>query len=391
MTGRDRMLAVFEGRKPDRVPVTLFIVDQGHFLNQCFPDTEATDFRALQLQQIELQRKFGCDLLIRLLFDVNDPLHTAGGGLDVTTNTDNWVVENTEYKNGNTTITHSRISTPDGVLEQESSVYELRPGTLMYGITKKAIKSEKDLDIAIRYEPKMRAENFAAVKEKISFVKEAVGDDGITGVWAPPPPFNNAAGLVEDEEIYSVFLTDEAFYAKLMNFCIERASSYTEAILAAEPDVLHIGGNVAGGFIGRRNYENYILPYERRYIEYCQHTGIPAIYHNCGEVMNLVESYKGLGVKAVEPFSPAPLGDAELDRVCEIVGDAFVILAGVDQVNILQKGTPEQVKAATRKTVETGKNSGCGFIIQSADLLEYGTPFENIEAFVETAKEYGVY
>ena len=32
MTSRERFLAVLRGEMPDRVPVTLFIQDQGHFL-----------------------------------------------------------------------------------------------------------------------------------------------------------------------------------------------------------------------------------------------------------------------------------------------------------------------------------------------------------------------
>ncbi len=40
MTGRERSLNVFEGKLPDRVPVTLFIVDQGHFITQMYPGVE---------------------------------------------------------------------------------------------------------------------------------------------------------------------------------------------------------------------------------------------------------------------------------------------------------------------------------------------------------------
>jgi uroporphyrinogen-III decarboxylase len=32
MTSRERFLKVLQGEMPDRVPVTLFIQDQGHFL-----------------------------------------------------------------------------------------------------------------------------------------------------------------------------------------------------------------------------------------------------------------------------------------------------------------------------------------------------------------------
>ena len=44
MTGRERFLKVFSGESTDRVPITLFIADQGHFLNQMYPDVDSQDF-----------------------------------------------------------------------------------------------------------------------------------------------------------------------------------------------------------------------------------------------------------------------------------------------------------------------------------------------------------
>ena len=110
----------------------------------------------------------------------------------------------------------------------------------------------------------------------------------------------------------------------------------------------------------------------------------PAVYHNCGEIMSLVSSYKKLGARVVEPFSPFLLGDADLAKVVNIVRGDYVIIGGVDQVNVLQKGTLEQVRQATIETMETGKRNG-PFIIQSADFLEYNTPIENVKEFVTTA------
>jgi uroporphyrinogen decarboxylase len=176
-----------------------------------------------------------------------------------------------------------------------------------------------------------------------------------------------------------------------MNYAMDRILDYTRAIDAAGVDVHCVGGNVPGGFLGKKNYDTYILPFEKKYIDFVQQNGTPAMYHNCGKIMALVESYKELGVRIVEPFSPPPLlGDADLKQAKELVGDAYVILGGVDQVSVLQNGTLDQVKQATENTMAAGKPGG-GFLIQSADFLEYGTPPENVAAFVQTAKDCGGY
>jgi uroporphyrinogen decarboxylase len=381
---------VLAGEMPDRVPVTLFIVDQGHFLNQMHPEVDPWDFEALQRKVIELQRQLGVDVFVRVLFGLNDPLSIHMGGLNVSRQSDNWEVHTEELHQGNTTTWRSTIRTPGGTLTQDFSRNEIRPGTFLYACSKKPIKNSADLDLAIRYEPRM-AEGFTErARQHIQRIKAAVGDDGIVGAWSPHGPFNNASLLIDDYDLYSLFLTDYEFYERLINFAMDRILDYTRAIDAAGVDVHCIGGNVPGGFLGRRCYDRYILPFEKKYIEFVQQNGTPAMYHNCGQIMALVDSYKELGVRVVEPFSPPPLGDADLPRAKEMVGDAYVILGGIDQVNVLQRGTVDQVKRATAAAIRAGKPGG-RFILQPVDFLEYGTPLENVEAYVSTAMDLAAY
>lgn len=390
MTSRERFLSVLNGRMPDRVPVTLFLCDGGHFLNQLYPDIDPWDHETLQVKVIEIQKQFGVDVFVRLLYGVNDPLFIHMGGLNVHVQTDNWEVRTEEILHGDTRIQRSEIRTPAGTLTQDFSIAQVRPGTFVFACTKKPIASEADLDIAIRYEPRMPAEWKQQVARRVARIRAALGDAGILGTWTPHGPFNNASLLIDHDTLYSLFRVDFPFYEKLMNFAMDRILDYTAAIDDAGPDVHCVGGNVPGGFLGRANYERYILPFERRYIEFVQRNGRPAMYHNCGQIMNLVESYKALGARIVEPFSPPPLGDADLARAKAAVAGAYVILSGIDQVNVLQKGTPEEVRRATREAMEAGKPGG-GFILQPVDFLEYGTPVENVEAYVSTALDHAAY
>jgi uroporphyrinogen decarboxylase len=390
VTSRERFLKVVNGQMPDRVPVTLFIADQGHFLEQMYPDADPWDFEGLQLKVIELQKQLGVDVFVRQLYGLNDPLSIHTGGLNVSIQTENWEVHQEEYKNGPTVITKSTVKTPAGTLTQEYSVNQLRPGTYMYACTKKPIKTPEDLEIAINYEPKMPEEWPKKAKVKVQRLKTALGDDGILGSWSPHGPFNNASLLIDHEVLYSLFFTDYDFYERLMNFAMDRVLDYARAMDLAGVDVHCVGGNVPGGFLGKRCYDEFILPFEKKYIDFIQANGTPAMYHNCGQIMNLVESYKQLGVKIVEPFSPYPLGDADLAKAKEIVNGEYVMVGGVDQVNVLQKGSVDDVKRVTEETIKIGKLGG-KFILQSADFLEYGTEIENLEAYVQTARQHADY
>jgi uroporphyrinogen-III decarboxylase len=132
------------------------------------------------------------------------------------------------------------------------------------------------------------------------------------------------------------------------------------------------------------------LPFEKRYIDHVQKNGIPAMYHNCGQIMVLVDSYKELGAKIVEPFSPPPLGDcADLTATLRQIDGRYAVVGGIDQVNVLQKGSIDEIRRITEQTMNAVRSvGGAGFLFENVDFLEYGTPIENVEAFVNTAKQH---
>jgi uroporphyrinogen-III decarboxylase len=106
--------------------------------------------------------------------------------------------------------------------------------------------------------------------------------------------------------------------------------------------------------------------------------------------MSLLESYKELGARIVEPFTPPPGGDTELKKAKEIVDGDYVMVGGVDKLELLLNGTVAQVKKEVADIVETVKPGG-NHILQNADSLEYNTPVENVAAYVETAVENAWY
>lgn len=390
MTSRDRLLKALHGESVDRVPVTLHMFDHARFVTSMYPDLDVNDFSTINLKAVELSRQLGADVFVRMLYDAHDPISTFMGGLDVDQQTDSWEVHTEEIQQDTTLIKRSVIRTPAGDLTQDFSIYVQPDGQIMQACTKKPIKTPKDLEIAATYEPGMKESFRQKIKRKADVLKHAVGQDGILGIWTPSGPFNQASLIYDLTDLYTLYLTDFGFYRDLMRFAMQRGLAYTEAMKQAQPDVLIVGGNVPGGFLGARTYEEYILPFEKEYIDYCQNSGIPAMYHNCGQIMALVESYKQLGVKSVEPFTPPPAGDADLAAAKQLIGDGYVTVGGVDKMELLLKASVDQVKREVERitTVAVKWNR---HILQNADSLEYNTPIENLQAYVETAKQFGAY
>lgn len=393
-TPRERFLQVFRGEKPDRVPVTLFIHDHGHFLSQMYPDLDPWDWAARQAKVVELQKQLGCDVFVRLAHYVDQPGFMTRGELDTCQQSVCWQVKVEETRRDDTLIERATITTPDGTLTQERVTNPVGPRTYVTTCTKPAVESRRDLEMIVRYEPPFPAGWAEQIKARVQTIKALVGDDGITGLWTSGGPFNYASRLIKLETLYTLFLTDYEFYEQLMAYALRRIQEFARLVAGAGADVFCVGGNVPGGFLGRRTFDRYALPFEAACISAFQQGGTPAIYHNCGQIMGLIESYKALGVRIVEPFSPPPtLGDAQLDQAIDLIRGDYVIIGGVDQVNVLRNGSVDEVRRATEQTIRTGKRAEQRgrFILQSADFLEYGTPVENIEAFVSTARAHAAY
>lgn len=388
MNSRERLIKTINGEKTDRVPVALFINDEGNFLKQVYSNLDLDNPLDGKLKLIDLQRELGVDINLRMLNGMR-PLWVYGG-LNTKTQTDNWEIKSDEYKRGNSLVKSYLIKTPKKEFSQEFSISEIAPGTLNYACTKKPIKNIEDLEVAIEYEPPMDKNYPGKIKGIAEKVKSYLGEDGVTSTWAPSCAFNAASHLVDLDMLYSLFLIDLPFFEKLISFSIKRTFPFIKAMCESGVDIINLGGNAPGGFLGKKIYDKYALPYEKKYIEFARSFGTKTLYHNCGQSMALIESYKELGSDIIEPFAPPPFGDNDLGEVKKRSEGKFTIFGNIDQISVIKNGTIDLVKEITKKTVKIGKVGG-RFVLQNADYFEYGTPIENIEAFIKTGIEYGGY
>ncbi len=385
MNGRERLLNTLNGRGADRIPVTLFIQSQGHFAKQLDEEYDPWNFEKTQKSIIDYQRSLGLDVHARMLFfNPYEPVLTVFQGLNAQTETECWKVTVEKEEDGYSRRYRQTIHTPEGNLHQTFTVNEIQKGTFMYACTEAPIRTRKDLELAEKYEPFCSQSVRRKMAEQVKIIKDYVGEDGIVSAWSNGSLFNNISSLIDQTELYALFLTDPEFYDRLMSFAKKRVYDYTDILLDAGVDAICLSGNAAGGVLGNPMFEKYVLPYEQKYIAYCQRKGNPVIYHNCGRVMELVPSYLKMGAKNIEPFSPAPLGNGDLRQLKGMLAREFSVTSGVDQIHILQSGTPEMTAKAVEKVMEQGKDFQ-SFIMQNVDFLEYGTPMENIKVYADTA------
>jgi len=118
--------------------------------------------------------------------------------------------------------------------------------------------------------------------------------------------------------------------------------------------------------------------------DYAKEAGVPLIYHTDGVLYSILDDIMGAGVNALHPIEPLAMDIVELkDRV----RDRLCLCGNID-VDLLARGTPEQVSALVRKRLDQLGNRG-GYALGSSNSVPDYAKLANYVAMVQTALEYG--
>jgi uroporphyrinogen decarboxylase len=399
LSSRERILKVLRHELPDRVPVTLFLAPQPSFVTTIHPDLPGMDALCENPAEaewvycrkiVEITRKLGADLVLRPIF-YEPELYLCKVGLAPYSGP-NWNVSITTQREGDNVVETMVVRTPKGELRQVNKKCYLTSKFYTQSKAEYPIKDERDLDLLIEYEPRPDEVLWERQVARLKPMQElAVENDGVNIPWVGCGPFNTASYLRRLEYLLMDPYTNPDFYHRYLAYCAERNLRYSLPTTAAEPDMIAMGGNVAGSdLVSKEYFDEFVLPYERRYVQGIQNTGVPVLYHNCGHIMTLLESYVDMGLAAVESFSPPPLADADIGEAKRRVGDSIILMGGINHKHLLEDSSPNEVQKVTRKVVEECKPGGM-FILGQADYLEEKCKLENLEAMIETAIRYGKY
>jgi len=175
----------------------------------------------------------------------------------------------------------------------------------------------------------------------------------------------------------------------MMEYFQNRYRAFVRQMIDAGADVISYGGNVANGKMVSRDFFNtHIWPHEKRFIDWIQDQGVPVLYHNCGYAKGILPLYPGLGMRAYESLTPAPYGDTVLEEAVQAFGSGTTLLGGIDQLDLLRKGSISEIETTVKKVLDTVRGR-CSFILGTTDYFNENTPREKIMALSEAGHRYG--
>ncbi|HEY3320753.1 MAG TPA: uroporphyrinogen decarboxylase family protein [Planctomycetota bacterium] len=214
--------------------------------------------------------------------------------------------------------------------------------------------------------------------QALELYKRRVGGQLMIEGWIEGP-IAQSADLRGINTVMLDFYDDPPFVRDLFEFVLELELRFAKAQIQAGAEVIGIG-DAAASLIGPQLYNEFVWPYEKRMVDGVKALGGRPRLHICGNTRPILEGMGKLGCDIVDLDFLAPVHEGRA-----AMGPNQVILGNIDPVRVLRDGTPQQVYDAV---AQCHKEAGTRFIVSAGCEVPRDTEPENVMAMARYAKEH---
>ena len=132
--------------------------------------------------------------------------------------------------------------------------------------------------------------------------------------------------------------------------------------------------------MGPDQFDEFIMPWYRKFIDQGHRHGKQVILHSCGSIYRVMDRLIGAGVDCIHPIQ-TKAGNMDADTLAREFKGRVAFMGGVDTQDLLVNGSPEDVMSEVKCLVEI---LGSRFIVSpSHEKILPDIPPENIKAMAE--------
>jgi ABC-type uncharacterized transport system permease subunit/uroporphyrinogen-III decarboxylase len=139
------------------------------------------------------------------------------------------------------------------------------------------------------------------------------------------------------------------------------------------------------GFLSPEQFEEFYWPGAKEMIMELIYEGLTPVVH-----------FEGVWDQRLDYLAELPAGKilgvferTDLMKIKEVLTGKMCFTGGMP-ISLIQTGTPEEIREHTKKSIETLGQDG-GYIMACSTSFTDQVPRENLKAWIEATKEYGVY
>jgi uroporphyrinogen decarboxylase len=197
--------------------------------------------------------------------------------------------------------------------------------------------------------------------------------------------FAFAMGPVETAALvvgYENFLLGLHDFPEQIHRLLERVTAFTIRWLRAQEQVngrlkrIYLFDHTPAR-VGPQHFEEFVFPYLARVC--AEFSSALKIFHICERnIRHVLPRLADLGIQVLY-FA------ADISEVKKAVGGRVCLMGNLNPIELILRGTPEQVRAEGRRCMEMGRRDGGAYLLAPSGAFIPGTPAANIQAITEAA------
>lgn len=202
--------------------------------------------------------------------------------------------------------------------------------------------------------------------------------------------YHNLGDLFGMEEYFVKMYTNpdvvQAATDKVCEFYYEANEKFFAAA-GREMDGFFFGndfGTQCSLICGPDQFDQFILPWFRKFTEQGHRHGYQVILHSCGAVSDVIERLIESGVDCLHPLQ-AKAKNMDAETLAQRFGGRITFLGGIDTQDLMTNGTPEEVRADVRRVRSLLEPSL--IVSPSHEALLPNVPPANVEALAKAVAE----
>jgi MtaA/CmuA family methyltransferase len=217
----------------------------------------------------------------------------------------------------------------------------------------------------------------------IRLLRERFGDTVlIEGSCAAP--YSSVGLLFGLEETMILMATDPELLHEACEFFVELQSCYIRAQIEAGAHAVWLGDcNAFSAMLSLGQYRRFAFPSCQRLVEKAHECGAIVHLHNSEVSPPYLLAESELGVDIVN-CGPA----ADMAAVHQALGGRTCFSGNLDPIEVLMRGTPDQVAEEAARLVESCYPGG-GYLFCTGEMNPRDTPVENMRAMIEAVRRSG--